>query len=627
MSQRLGVPTYARGGGRYLARHIALSVLLAILLSCTGVALVSRPTVAASGRAPGGNMQQPLVREVDIAQPAIVRIATIYNVHATFTLCGLRYSLPTSGQGYLVGGTGSGAFISGNGDILTADHVVDIPQEDLQAEVVQVGAADIANLLDNNPTCHLQQPVTAAEIAAGFLQAAGIPFTVESSLPRSLVWQSTSFAGAQPSAATSDSLIVTLGGVSNYPAKILKSSPFTENDLAILHVNISGTPSIQLDDSSSVAVEDQLTIIGFPGNGDVNNTGTDLLTPSVNNILVSAIKNGTNGQKLIQVGGNVEHGDSGGPALDSDGHIVGVVSFGGDDPRGITAFLRSSNNALSLMSEANVNPKPGTLQVLWRQAFSDYAATYAGHWRKAARELDDLAARYPAFQGVKDYKAYADTAALTEPVPTAGLTTLEEGGAALALLLAAVLIIVLLVRLRRHAAGPALAAAPVTQALYGQYPYQPYGYGGYGPPSSYGPSSSYGSPSSYRPPSSYGSPSSYDPSSSYGGYGSPSNYLPPVGYSGGPVPSSAPPAEGEAARGGYSTGSFLPSAPSQTSGASYSAAPQPQSPSQSSAPIATSLPYTGEAGASTGPILCIYGHPMAAGEIYCPRCGAPRAQI
>ncbi|HZC78482.1 MAG TPA: trypsin-like peptidase domain-containing protein, partial [Ktedonobacterales bacterium] len=360
MSQRIGVPTYARGGGRHLARRIALSVLLGILLSCTGVALVSRPTVAASGRAPGGNMQQALVREVDIAQPAIVRIATIYHVHATFMLCGLRYSLPTSGQGYLVGGTGSGAFISSNGDILTADHVVDIPQQDLQAEVVQVGAADIANLLDNNPPCHLQQPVTAAEIAAGFLQAVGIPFTVESSLPQSLVWQSTSFAG-QTSAATSDSLIQALQGVHPQPARILKSSPFTENDLAILHVDSSDTPSIQLDNSSSVAVEDQLTIIGFPGNGDVNNSGTDLLTPSVNNITVSAIKNGTNGQKLIQVGGNVEHGDSGGPALDSDGLIVGVVSFGGDDPRGITAFLRSSDNALSLMSAANVDPKPGTL--------------------------------------------------------------------------------------------------------------------------------------------------------------------------------------------------------------------------------------------------------------------------
>src|SRR5258706_10657175 len=138
-------------------------------------------------------MQRAWVREVDIAPPAIVRIATIYNVHATFTLCGLRYSLPTSAKGYLVGGTGSGAFISGNGDILTADHVVDIPQEDLQAEVMQVGAADIANLLDNNPACHLQQPVTAAEISAGFLQAGGLPFTREALPPETLVWQSTGF--------------------------------------------------------------------------------------------------------------------------------------------------------------------------------------------------------------------------------------------------------------------------------------------------------------------------------------------------------------------------------------------------------------------------------------------------
>src|SRR5260370_29029278 len=128
---------------------------------------------------------------------------------------------------------------------------------------------------------------------------------MELATPKSYFWQTTSFA-PQTSPPNSDSLIETLLTVSHQTAGILKSSPFTENDLAILHVNLNDTPSIQLDSSSAVAVEDQLTIIGFPGNGDVNNTGTDLLTPSVNNITVSALNNGTNGQKLIQVCGSVE---------------------------------------------------------------------------------------------------------------------------------------------------------------------------------------------------------------------------------------------------------------------------------------------------------------------------------
>ena len=104
---------------------------------------------------------------------------------------------------------------------------------------------------------------------------------------------------------------------------------------------MNDTPSITLGDSTNVEPQDQLTIIGFPGNGDIptaNNATTlsqavnpsiGFFTASVNKVYVSALKPYTSGAPLIQVGGNVEHGDSGGPALDSNGNIVGIVSFGG----------------------------------------------------------------------------------------------------------------------------------------------------------------------------------------------------------------------------------------------------------------------------------------------------------
>src|SRR5438874_1637271 len=87
-----------------------------------------RTTYASSldGR-PGGNVSDPIVRAVDIAKPAVVRIIT--KAQATVVV---HFQSATGGTSdvtfpenhakpYQVGTSGSGTFISSHGDILTAD--------------------------------------------------------------------------------------------------------------------------------------------------------------------------------------------------------------------------------------------------------------------------------------------------------------------------------------------------------------------------------------------------------------------------------------------------------------------------------------------------------------------------
>src|SRR5204863_1360496 len=146
---------------------------------------------------------------------------------------------------------------------------------------------------------------------------------------------------------------------------IKKESAPDQKDVAIIHAPFTDTPSVQLGDSANVQQQDELTIIGFPGNADVNqNSLNDVLTLSINKIIVSAIKTTASGAKVIQVGGNVEHGDSGGPALDSNGNVVGVVSFGLNSPNspGSTSFLQSSNSAQELITSLNLDTTPGAFQ-------------------------------------------------------------------------------------------------------------------------------------------------------------------------------------------------------------------------------------------------------------------------
>jgi hypothetical protein len=202
-----------------------------------------------------------------------------------------------------------------------------------------------------------------------------------------------------------------------------------------------------------VQQQDTLTIIGFPGNGDVSNAPNDLLTSSVNQIMVSSIKTTDTGAPVIQVSGNVEHGDSGGPALDSSGTVVGIVSFGlATGSPGSTSFLQASNSARDLVQAQHLDTTPGPLERAWTQAFNDYASTQAGHWHKAASEFAAIAARYPLFKGITPYLNYAQTQAQHEsaqpastPTPTSTPATQGNSLTAYAVMIGAIVLLLLLV--------------------------------------------------------------------------------------------------------------------------------------------------------------------------------------
>jgi hypothetical protein len=450
-------------------------------------------------RPPGGNFTDPVVRQVDIAQPAVVRIGTSERATIDVQLCTRAVRLPLNGGTYSVDLTGSGAFVSANGDILTADHVVDPPGE----FVAEFAAVDIAELLNNasafDPGCRFPA-VTADDVANG---AADNLLTPHVSSRRSIVWMGTAFSGPVSYSKLSE--------VPTLDATIVANSSYTQDDVALIHVDLTDTPSIQLDNSTAVAVEDNLIVIGFPGNGDVNENPTNFLTSSVNEVLVSSIKAADNGSELIQVGGNVEHGDSGGPAIDAAGHIVGIVSFGGPDPRGITSFLRASNNALDVMQSHDITTTPGAFQQEWSQAFTDYAATYPGHWHTAAQEMGAIASSYPTFAGLTPYLHYAQVAEASESVSNGGTvsgTALEVGvaiGVLVLLLGGGAAILYLYMRGRRRQRTPTMLSSGGATS-YGGYATPAPPYGAIYPPG-YGPSGRYGPPAGYPPPmQSYGPP-------------------------------------------------------------------------------------------------------------------------
>ncbi|MGH2481047.1 MAG: hypothetical protein ACRDHW_15435, partial [Ktedonobacteraceae bacterium] len=101
--------------------------------------------------APGGHIADPVVRQVDIARPAVVRIITSLGGHLTVQFAPTTQSatFPVGGGSYPIELSGSGAFISAHGEILTADHVVNPPHDQGITDVLyQDAAPDIADYIN-----------------------------------------------------------------------------------------------------------------------------------------------------------------------------------------------------------------------------------------------------------------------------------------------------------------------------------------------------------------------------------------------------------------------------------------------------------------------------------------------
>ncbi len=608
------------------------------------------PASARAAQHPGGNTANPTILQIDIARPAVVRILTAYSIEMVTQLCPGVTSTINDQLAF----TGSGAFISSQGDILTADHVINAPTDVLKIGAIQIEAQSLHDDLQAKCAKVLNTSFLTVQQTIDYFSEHLDQVNVVASAPQSVVWLPTDYVGSYSQNS--------IQSIKNYPLTVRAESSYNVNDLAIVRIALPDTPSLPLGVSADVAPTDTLTMLGFPGSADVSSSPNDLLTESIDPLTVSALKHNSDsgGGSLIEVSGNVEHGDSGGPAINAQGQIVGVVSFSLSD-FGSTRFLQASESVQPLVAQLNLNLTPGHFQTLWQQAMLDYASTAPNHWHTATTELQALATAYPEFNAAQPYLNYARQQAATETAngssgssassPTSFLAQITPQQllivvASILVLLLVLLIVVISMGRRRRIRRRQRAAETAIPPMSGYAPSMPApGYApsmpapGYAPPMpmpGYAPAMP---TPGYAPM--YGPPQPRMPESSSG------NTAPrPVatGTLSRPNPDAMDHSVGvgsEMPR--YQAWPPVAPPPFMADGDPWGAAPP--SPSASSAPwppaASPSTPLEGRRGewlpdsgtpstqqppAALPPsTVCVHGHVMAPNATYCAICGAPRA--
>ena len=308
-----------------MVRRIAADVSLALALAGPLAWLLSPLPAAAQ---PNITLQEALLR----AKPAVVLVNA--EVASEVTLdCG---GGPTTITPPVFRETGTGWFIAESGWIITNGHVVQ-PAHTPPAWLVNQQA---------------QRAVTSACLPK-VLESAGLgpgdKPDQEEALKRKLLDRvlSTTKVKLTPTISIVVSSGVRLKAEVKKYAPPVKSEPgvMSGRDLALLRVPGDGFPVLSLADSRSVLIGDPIHIIGFPGvvlaHELLNKSAS--VEASVTNGAVSGYKEDISNQPMIQTDASASWGNSGGPAVNSKGEVVGVLTFVSVTPGAEGAMVQGFN--------------------------------------------------------------------------------------------------------------------------------------------------------------------------------------------------------------------------------------------------------------------------------------------
>lgn len=275
-----------------------------------------------------------------------------------------------------VGGTGSGFFLSPDGYIATNAHVVsDIHEGDDKAkealteqvwkEIIQTYQADFQKMGQDRALQMLKQ--------AQLVDLKKLAFVV---LPN--------------------------GDHLQYDIKAYGAPVGQGKDCAIIKVVTENAPTIPVGDSTKVAVQEHMLAIGYPGVADLKGLLDEKsqLEASVTSGTVSAIKHTADGEQVIQTDAPISHGNSGGPAIDEKGEVIGLTTFG--DAKEVQGFnfLVSSQMVMEFVRQAGAKPEVSITNGLWREALALY---WDGEYTDALKKLEELLQTYPAHSEAPNY--------------------------------------------------------------------------------------------------------------------------------------------------------------------------------------------------------------------------------
>jgi S1-C subfamily serine protease len=378
---------------------------------------------------PAHAQQVMSVQETNLrAKPATVLIISEVSAEVTLNCGGGSQSVtPTAFRE-----TGTGWFVDPTGWVITNGHVVQPAHETPRWLVNQMAQRAVTS------AC-LGPALTAAKLMPGDNPSA------EDALKRKLLDK------VLPSVKVTinPQISVVLSSGKRLKAEVKKYSPpaSTEpntpsaRDLALLKVPDGDYPVLPLADATDVQIGDPIRILGFPGvvlSHELLNESASL-DASVTTGAISGLKQDRANHPFIQTDASAAWGNSGGPAINSRGELVGVLTFVSLAPGAEGSIVQGFNFAIPARTVKNfVSDTPvklnqmGKFDQAWFAGLRDF---FTENWGAAKRKFEAADKIQPGLVDVKRMLGEA-TEKVKNPPPkpfpwfwvTIGVTLLSAGG-------------------------------------------------------------------------------------------------------------------------------------------------------------------------------------------------------
>jgi hypothetical protein len=165
-------------------------------------------------------------------------------------------------------------------------------------------------------------------------------------------------------------------------------------DCSIIKIDIENAPTLPIGDSDKVQVQDTMIAIGYPGVADLEGLLDEKsqLEASITDGAVSAIKRGADGESVIQFTAPISHGNSGGPAINAKGEVIGLVTFG--DAKEVQGFnfLVSAKTLMKFVKDSKADTTQSQTSVIWRRGLDEY---WAHKYDKAVTDFEEVMTMFP----------------------------------------------------------------------------------------------------------------------------------------------------------------------------------------------------------------------------------------
>ncbi len=142
-----------------------------------------------------------------------------------------------------------------------------------------------------------------------------------------------------------------------------------------------------------------MSIIGFPGNASDNGiVSSEEIIPTLTSGKVSSIKNASGSDyKVIETDTTIGHGNSGGPAFNEKGEVIGIATYtvdGSGQGDGVYNYIRDIQDLKALASKSNVEIESddSETQKEWESGVSLFRQA---KYSKAIKHFETVKSLYP----------------------------------------------------------------------------------------------------------------------------------------------------------------------------------------------------------------------------------------